>query len=291
MIKNKLSLMLAIIIAVFLLCLLTGCGVSEEEYGRLDAEFKASQEQVAKLQGELGASQAQVAELQRQVMELRGEYELVGETPADTAGNIVKRYNETHSYSMYDFFVCADMALDVWNMLEAHGIDALIQIGNVKNAVLNMEESNHAWVLAEISPGNYLALETTDGRTVLKKENPLYYGGWSFDNPREYKRFVELKHEHNIRVSIMNQLIDKHQETYGEYEKEHSHYQELVNEFNRKYAGQPFSEESQILDDEIEAQSAIVKKLEGRYNQLEELVVDQQQELENIVPQMQGLTG
>ncbi|MFC2016259.1 hypothetical protein ACFLUF_00940 [Chloroflexota bacterium] len=290
MIKNKVPLMLALI-AVLLLGLLTSCGVSPEEYDRINAEIKASQEQVATLQTELGASQAQVTDLQGQIIELRAKSELVGETPTDTAVNIVKRYHETHSYNIYDFFVCADMSLDVWNMLEAQGIDALIQIGNVHEAVANMEESSHAWVLAEISPGHYLALETTNGLAVLEKENPLYYRGWSFDNPREYKRFEELKYEHNIRVSIMNKLIDKHQETYGEYQKEYSYYQELVDEFNGKYAGQPFSEESQMLDDEIEAQSAIAKKFEGRYNQLDELIIDQQQELENIVPQMQRLTN
>jgi len=288
MIKNR-ALFMPAIITVFLLSLLTSCGISQEEYGRLNTELEASQEQITELQEELNASQAQVTELQRDVTELRGEYELVGETPADTAENIVKRYYETHIYSTYDFFVCADMSLDVWNMLKAHGIDALIQIGNVERAAEDMVDSNHAWVLAEISPSNYLALETTSGKAVTEEENPLYYKGWSFDNPREYKEFEELKQKYNVRVSIVNQLIDLHQGTYAEYEEEYDYGQELVEEFNRLYVGQPISEESQEFSDEITAQVAIVAELEGRCDQLDELITDQKQELENISSQVLGL--
>lgn len=288
MIKNR-ALFMSAIITVFLLSLLTSCGISQEEYGRLNAELEASQEQSTKLQDEIKASQAEVTELQREVMELRGEYELVGATPAETAANIVKRYYETHTYSMYDFFVCADMSLDVWNMLKAQEIDALIQIGNVERAAEDMVESNHAWVLAETSPGNYLALETTSGQIVTEEENPLYYEGWSFDNPRKYKEFEALKQEYNVRANIVNQLIGLNQETYAEYEEEYDYGQELVEEFNRLYVGQPISEESQEFSDEIAAQAAIVAELEGRFNQLEELITDQKQELENISSQVLGL--
>jgi len=281
---------LILIIAALLSFLFTGCGVSQEEYDRVNAQLRASQEQVDELQSQLRDSQEQVTELQGENRELRKQYEIVGETPAETAENIVKRYHETHIYSKHDFFVCSDMALDVWNMLKAQGIDALIQIGNVKTVAEKITDVDHAWVLAEISPGNYLALETTGGYVVSGNDNPLYYKGWSFDNPREYKRFVELKQEYNVRVSIRNQLLNKHRETYGEYEKEYDYYQELVEEFNTKYAGQPMSPESQAHNDKIEAQLAIAKEIEGRYNQLDELINEQQQEMETIAFEMKGLT-
>ncbi|MFC1943564.1 hypothetical protein ACFLWO_03175 [Chloroflexota bacterium] len=288
MIKSKTSLTLAVI-AALLIGLLTGCGVSSEGSASNDAKIKASQERIAALETELRASEAQSTDLQKQLMELSAESELIGETPADTAANIIQRYHETHSYSMWDLFVCADMSLDVWNMLQAQGINAVIRIGNVHEAVLNMEDSSHAWVLAEISPGNYLALETTNGQVVLRKDNPLYYTGWSFDNPREYKRFEEFKYEHNVRVSIINQLIENTEHAYEEYEKAYSSYQELKDEFNSKYSGQPYSEESQDLTDEINDQLAVTKELEGRYNQLSDLIAEQQQDLDKIPPQMQAL--
>jgi len=244
------------------LCLSAGCGISQEEYERVNAQLRASQ--------------AQVAELQNEIRELKEQYEIVGETPVETAENIVKRYCETHIYSKYDFFVCSDMALDVWNMLKAQGIDALIQIGNTETGAKDITEADHAWVLAETSPGHYLALETTGGYAVWAEDNPLYYQGWAFDNPREYKRFVELKHELNIRASIIEQLTTKYQKTYEDY-------QELLNEFNRRYVGHPVSLKSHT-------QLAIVKEREGRCNQLNELINDELQELENIAFEMRGLT-
>lgn len=294
--KSKVALIL-MITAVLLSCLFVGCGVSQEEYDEVNAQLRDSQTQVAELQGEirradaeLGASQAQIVELQSEIKELKERYEIIGETPAETAENIVRWYHETHIYSEYDFFVCSDMALDVWNMLKAQGIDALIKIGNVKTRAKDITEADHAWVLAETSPGHYLALETTGGYAVWSKENPLYYEGWSFNNPREYKRFVELRQDYNIRVSIINQLATKYDKTYEEYQKELDYYQELVDEFNKKYAGRPISSESQIYEDKIETQLAIVKEREGRYNQLNELISEQEQKLENIVSEMRGLT-
>lgn len=280
--KHKVVLILAIT-AVLLSCLFVGCGVPQEEYNRVNAQLRASQAQVAELQGEirrtdaeLGASQAQIVELQSEIKELKERYEIIGETPAETAENIVRWYHETHIYSEYDFFVCSDMALDVWNMLKAQGIDALIQIGNVETDAKDITEVNHAWVLAKTSPGHYLALETTGGYVVYKDGNELYYKGWSFDNPREYKRFTELKQEYNIRVSIIEQLATKYQKTYEDY-------QELLNEFNRRYIGRPVSLESQT-------QLAVVKEKEGRCSQLAELINEQQLELQNIVSEMMGLT-
>ncbi len=98
------------------------------------------------------------------------------------------------------------MATDVWDMLKAQGINARIKIGNVKVEAENITAADHAWVLAEVSPAKYLALETTGGYAVWGEDNPLYYKGWSFDNPKEYKRFVELRQEYNIRVSLVKEL-------------------------------------------------------------------------------------
>jgi len=318
--KSKVIVILAIIV-LLLSCLFAGCGVSQEEYDRVSAHFGASQIRIAELQkeydevnAELRASQAQVAELQKEydgvnaelrtsqaqiteleteietkIKKLREQYEIVGETPAETAESIVKHYHETHIYSKYDFFVCSDMALDVWNMLKTQGIDALIQIGNVDTGAEDITEADHAWVLAEASPGRYLALETTGGYVVYKEDNELYYKGWAFDNPKEYKKYVELKQEYNIRVSMINQLITIAQVTNEEYEREYDYYQELRNKFNTEYVGHPVSLEAFEFRGKIEAQIATAKELEGRYNQLNELIEDQQQELENAVSEMKGV--
>jgi len=270
--KSKVAFILTIILAL-VSCLFVGCGVSQEEYDRVNAQFTASQ--------------SQAAELQRQINELKDRYEIVGETPAETAENIVKRYYETHLYSKYDFFVCSDMALDVWNMLKAHGINAVIQIGNVETPTDNITEADHAWVLAETTPGKYLALETTGGYAVWENDN--YYRGWSFDNPKEYKRYVELKYEFNVRTDIAMGFVDRTNIAVDKYQNELSRYQELLDEFNIKYVGHPVSSESQNFRDRIETQLALVKVLEGKCSLLTELMNEQTKELENIGAEMRGL--
>ena len=291
MTKRKLVLILTIIV-VLLSFLFTGCGVSQEEYERVNAHLIASQLRVAELQKEYDsvnaqfrASQAQIAELETKIKELRKQYEIVGETPAETAKNIVRHYHETHVYSEYDFFVCSDMALDVWNMLKAQGINALIQIGNVDTGAEDITETDHAWVLAETSFGRYLALETTGGYIV--EDNPLYYRGWSFDNPREYKRFVELMKEYNIRVSIVKQLWQAFEAEREAALEAANEYIELINEASRISVLDP------LFNSKVEE---VVLKAEecgeciGRCDQLNELVDQQEQELEKVVSEMRGLT-
>ena len=253
------------------------------------AQLKASQAEQQKTDAELKATQAQAAELQSEISDLKAQYEIIGRTPAETAQNIVKRYHETHVYSIYDFYVCSDMAMDVWNMLKAQQIEALIQVGNIQNAVSNITEVDHAWVLAKTSPDDYIALETTGGYAVLEQDNSLYYDGWSFGSPREYKRYIEIRQEYNIRVSIVKQLNEKAKATYEEYEKEHNYYKELVDEFNSKYAGRPVSPASKAHEEKIDNQLALAKEKEGQYSQLSELIKEQRQELENLAADMRGL--
>jgi hypothetical protein len=211
--------------------------------------------------------------------------QLVG-TPAEIAESIVWQYHETHIYSEYDLFVCSDMALDVWNMLKAQGINALIQIGNVEEEVQDISEANHAWVLAEVSPDKYLALETTSGCAVW--DNPLYYEGWSFHNPRSYKRFLELKREYNLRVDLVERyaaanalFIDTYLGLASEYEQSYN-----------RLAGTPCTDPSfgHRLAEAIEM-GMEVGTCAGKSQQLSELIDEELRRLENIVHEMKGLCG
>jgi len=301
--KNKVF-MITIITAV-ILGLTTGCGASPEGNGgtsadtqalqdqisELQADLKTSQGKAKSLQAELEAAQGKVSDLQQQIITLSAESELSGETPAETAAKIIKQYHETHTYSRKDLFVCADMSKEVWNMLQAQGIEAYIQIGSVESVVKNMEDSGHAWVLAEISPGNLLALETTSGQVVQRNENALYYEGWSFENPYEYKRFEELKYEHNVRLGILTELVEEYNSLNTEYDRAFNTYQTMLDEYNATYLGKPTSDESENAYDEMSAQLNVVKEIEGRQNQLEILIALQRQDLAAIVPQMQALVN
>lgn len=118
-----------------------------------------------------------------------------------TIKEIVENYHKTHTYSLPDLYVCGDMSCDIWDMLKTQGIIAKIYVGNVESDISKIEDANHAWVVAEITSNNWIALETTGGFLVCSDarycavDNPRYYRGWSFDSPREYKETIEkLKH-------------------------------------------------------------------------------------------------
>lgn len=118
---------------------------------------------------------------------------------------IVKEYNETHIYQKH-YYDCDDMTLDIWNQLKKKYINAKIGLGNVTVKVENLWESSHAWIIAEIEPDIWVALDGVEGRVVHKKENPLYYYGWFFDTPLEYKRYRELVAQYNDELGYLNQL-------------------------------------------------------------------------------------
>jgi hypothetical protein len=110
---------------------------------------------------------------------------------------IVEDYHATHTYSELDMYVCGDMASDVWNMVITKGINAKIQVGNIEQDVSTIQDANHAWVLAEVATDEWIALECTAGYLVCPFpdscpiNNPRYYSGWSYANPKEFKEFLE----------------------------------------------------------------------------------------------------
>jgi len=136
---------------------------------------------------------------------------------------IVANYHKTHSYigtqsgALADIYVCGDMACDVWNMVQKEGINAKIQVGNVDKDIKSIRDANHAWVLAETSPGNWLALEATGGFVVPMTKNSKYYWGWSFQNPKMFRDHVEIKHQRWVAVRKYNDAITVYNQAVNEY--------------------------------------------------------------------------
>ena len=233
--RSKLVLLLTA--ALTLAGLLVGCqsGVSPELYEEIKAQLsKAQAEAQAKIEEERNIADAvevekeavladleealeQAEELEAEVESLKEQYELTGATPAEVAEKIVRNYHETHVYSTYDQFICGDMSAEIWNMLKAQGISARLVVGN-KDVVANgILDSDHAWVLAEVSPGEYLALETTAGVVIPESENALYYYGWYFDNPTSFKGYNEKVREYNTIVGIRNQIAEEVNDAADQY--------------------------------------------------------------------------
>ena len=269
------KVLLALVAAVLLLSfVLVGCqsgGIAQDVYDKVAAQLAEAQKRITEEQNkskefqalkdaaesELNAAKAKIAELEAQMAGVKAQYELVGATKAETAEKIVKYYHDTHEYSKTGLFMCSDMSSEVWNMLKAQGINARIAVGNVHNAISDIVLCSHAWVLAEVAPGEYLALETTAGRVVPESENPLYYKGWYFDSPVNLKSYNQLIREYNIRVGIRNDLATEDRA--------------VIEEHNQTTNPQT------------------AEKLKAVHDKLVELIEQQQADLNNLMNEINGL--
>jgi hypothetical protein len=168
---------------------------------------------------------------------------------------VVAEYYESHTYTQDDIYDCDNMAQDVWNMLKAKGINARIAVGDFElkdanriedkkpvNRNLDSESSGlispynytcedtgilnssmidnltHAWVLAEVAPGNWLAIECTGGYVVSSEEDGKYYCGLTFSNPKNYRSFLDLYSNWKKQIK--------------DYDSERLYYNRLQNEYN-----------------------------------------------------------
>jgi gas vesicle protein len=222
--KKKIGL-LFIMVIMLLSPVLMGCegGIAQELYDQVMTQLNQAKEQLEKAQEEkqeiqetkeqvqsaYDKAEEKIDELETLINSLKSQYELAEGTPAEIAEKIVKNYHDTHVYSKTDLFICSDMSAEVWNMLKAQGISAVIVVGDKDGAISDIIYSDHAWVLAEVGSGEYLALETTGGHSVSKDENPYYYQGWTFSSPYDLNSYNNLVREYNVRVSIRNRINDE----------------------------------------------------------------------------------
>jgi tetratricopeptide (TPR) repeat protein len=133
------------------------------------------------------------------------------------SNEIVSDYHNTHTYALNDYYVCIDMANDVWDMLKTKGINAKIMVGRVDYVPTKITDSNHAWVLAEVAPDQWLALETTGGYSVDKLDNPLYYQGYLFYNPKQTKNYVQLNQQLSDTQQKYNAAVTDYNRYLAQY--------------------------------------------------------------------------
>ena len=145
--------------------------------------------------------------------------------------DIVKKYNETHIYEKHNFD-CDDMTLDIWNQLKKEYINAKIGLGNVTHEADNLWEASHAWVIAEYEPNQWIALEGVGGYVISKDDNPLYYTGWFFDSPLEYKKYRELAAQYEEEREDFNQLLTINNSSLQEDERKKKEI--LIEDYTKK---------------------------------------------------------
>ena len=133
--------------------------------------------------------------------------------------SIAQDYYRTHTYIDDDIFDCDNMAQDVWNILRTEGINSKIVVGNVnETGNLTIENCDHVWLLAEVSPNEWIAVETTNGEVVYKEDNENYYEGFLFSNPKNYREFIKLYGDYNYQ--------------FADFENEKEYYNYLVDIYN-----------------------------------------------------------
>lgn len=230
-------LLIGFIAAIMILSvLLTGCetgGINQDVYDEVIDQLGIAQQQITELIeetnpleipdiGVMDELKASLKTAQAEIADLIDTYVLEGDTTAETVAKIAKYYNDTHEYSASNLFVCSDMASEIWNMLKAAGINAIVAIGSRDVVVTDIVQCDHAWVLAEVAPGEYLAVETTAGITITKAENAYYYRGWYYDNPAKIKDYNYWVKEYNTRIEIHNELVTADQAAVSLYNQNNS---------------------------------------------------------------------
>lgn len=128
---------------------------------------------------------------------------------------IAAEYRRTHSYSMADYFVCVDMAMEMYNILKTKQFSTKIVVGTIKTDIAGMEPAkvtktlNHAWVVVELEPGVRLAIETTGGFVVDEHAQNFenYYHGLVCADPRQVKDINTLISNLNDNCNKANSLI------------------------------------------------------------------------------------
>lgn len=153
---------------------------------------------------------------------------------------LAAEYKRSHTYSMTDYFVCVDMALEMANILKTRQFKASVVAGTVAQDVSGMPPQqmmgafNHAWVVVELEPGINVAVETTAG--VLAEESirnfENYYQGLVFKNPRQAK---------DTDVLIRTVKDDCLKAT------------ELARDFDRRFAGGPATAQALESKGRVEA--------------------------------------
>jgi hypothetical protein len=214
--KNIMFITLAALIVFSMI--LTGCssgGIAQSEYDKVTAQLAGVQAQLTKAQADLAAEQAsagssqeaqtQITSLQKQVADLQSKYEFAGMTTEQKVTQIIVNYHAAHTY-LANIYDCNDMSGDVWDLLKKQGITSRLVIGNIDENITDILASDHAWILAEISPGSYLALETTGGVVYTRTEKPAYFHGWYFTSPDQVVAYHDYVAAYNEGVALRNKI-------------------------------------------------------------------------------------
>jgi len=176
---------------------------------------------------------------------------------------IAADYRRNHTYSMADYFVCIDMALEMANILKTRNFSPKVVAGTPKTDTAGLDPAkarvvyDHAWVAVELQPGTNVVIETTGGYVVDEKvpNFEYYYQGLVFRDPRQAKD----------TVSLIRSVQDNCKKA-----------QELLRDWNATYVGRTVDQ--QALEAKGRAEAKLGECLAST-NQYEELIKTQYRRL------------
>lgn len=113
----------------------------------------------------------------------------------DTITQILADYAKGHTYKE-DVFICGDYACDVWNQMHTKGIPARVAVGSAKRNIQNWNEADHAWVMAELSPGQWVAVEP-QGKVVFPGQDEHYYKCLWLMDAGEFRKYEAERRTYN----------------------------------------------------------------------------------------------
>jgi len=208
---------------------------------------------------------------------------------------IVEDYHKIHTYTLEDYFVCADMAQDVWNIVDTQGMRALLVAGNIQNPDADWKDYNHVWVIVEAAPKQWVALETTGGFLVYKKDNPGYYRGIFFENPKDLKTNMDLRRDANNEIDRFATIVSQYNTKVSAYNTELDYYRSLTDSYNQKYAGQNLTyaeyQESLGAKNTLDSEELKLVQLKAELEQLTVTYNNEKQIMDRITAQMNALSA
>jgi len=222
-------------------------------------------------------------------------FSIESETDANTRilQQIVKDYHAIHTYSTEDYYVCADMAQDVWNIVDTQGIPALLVGGNIENPAADRKKYNHAWVIVEVSPQQWIALETTAGTLVTRTANPNYFKGIFFKNPKDMKTYLDYTKEYNNELERMAALQQQYTTKLAEYNAELDNYNSLVSDYNTNYANRqllPAAYQASVtLKNKITAETATLEQMKSGLDQISSAYTSEKEIMTSVTSQLDAL--
>jgi len=121
----------------------------------------------------------------------------------------LENYSSTHYQSVESMSDIGYSCLILADALKTEGFPAEIAIGNVKGTSDDIVRFDDAWIVINVED-NPTAIDAQYNRIITEHENQLFYKGYSFSNPDDFREYTRLKNEHESLSNIIGIMEDKY---------------------------------------------------------------------------------